>query len=105
MTDTTSTADLIRRASEAAETKWLKLYIESLDATASYYDRDRLYAKMLSAREAKRAARGGGDVLGALQDTVMRLKADWVLYPTPEKEGRFEGLQQIIDAVEGMERR
>ena len=95
-----TTADLIRRAAKIAEAKWLKLYTESVDFGDSYYDRDRRYAKMLSAREAYRAANRDGDVLSGLQDTVMRVKADWVLYPTPEKEGRFEGLQQIIDAVE-----
>ena len=95
-----TTADLIRKAAKIAEAKWLKLYTESVDFGDSYYDRDRRYAKMLSAREAYRAANRGGDALSGLQDTVMRVKADWVLYPTPEKEGRFEGLQQIIDAVE-----
>ena len=100
MTDKTSTSYWLHTTAKAAENKWLKLYVDSVNSTDSYYERDRLYAKVLSAREASRASRGGGDVLGGLQDTVMRLKADWVLYPTAEKEGRFEGLQQIIDAVE-----
>jgi len=32
--------------------------------------------------------------------TVVNLKADWMAHPTPEKEGRFEGLNSIVDAVE-----
>ena len=55
---------------------------------------------LLSAREAYRAARRGGDILGDMRMSVMNQKASWVLHPTPEKEGRFEGLQNILDAVD-----
>ncbi len=96
----TMTADVLREVASAAEKKWLKLYMETMEAQANYYERDRVYAMMLSAREAYRAANRDGDVIGDMLVTVVNLKADWMAHPTPEKEGRFEGLNSIVDAVE-----
>ena len=75
-------------------------YLETVESTPSYYERDRVYAMLLSAREAYRAARRDGDILGDMRMSVMNQKASWVLHPTAEKEGRFEGLQNILDAVD-----
>jgi hypothetical protein len=100
-----TTADLIRTAAKIAEAKWLKLYTESVDFGESYYDRDRRYAKMLSAREAYRLANKGEHALVTLADRAALAHMDWLDWPTAAKEGRQEGLRQILDAVESMERR
>ena len=101
MMDTkTEIAETLREVATAAEERWVKLYLETVESTTSYYERDRVYAMLLSAREAYRAARRGGDILGDMRMSVMNQKASWVLHPTPEKEGRFEGLQNILDAVD-----
>ena len=94
---------IVKEECRKAEMKWTSLYLGSVNGEfipVSYNDRDRLYAKMLAARETARIANNEEGILVAMEDRATLALMDWLDWPTPQREGRQEGLRQILDAVE-----
>lgn len=94
---------IVKEECRKAEMKWTGLYLGAVNGEfvpVNYNERDRLYAKMLAAREASRLANKDEHVLVTLTDRAALAHMDWVEWPTAEKEGRQEGLRQILNAVE-----